>query len=244
MFNPERILGHLLRGSLRGAVHEDMSWASKAGLGMGVLGVAMAAFEHFSEQSNQSSASPSGPAGPPPVPPPLPGQPIRSTPVAGMMSSPAATTSLPPLPPAPPAVPPPVHAATPVIPTSASPPVEPPRSMSVEPATVLIRAMISAANADGVIDAEERANIMRAAQESGLNTEELAFLQREIDKPWSLRDVADHADTPDLRKQVYIASRMAITVDSESERRYLQALSVALYLTTDEVAQLEAQLGE
>ncbi len=109
---------------------------------------------------------------------------------------------------------------------------------------LLIRAMIAAANADGELDAQERSNILRAAEENGLSDEDRAFLQQELDRPWSLRQIADHAGTPDLRKQIYVASRIAITVDNESERRYLQALSVALYLTTEEVAQLEAKLGE
>lgn len=228
MFNPERILGHLVRSSLRGAVHEDMSWASKAGLGMGILGVAMAAFEHFSEQSAQTSGPP-GAAGPPPVPPPLPRQATGTPPVAAMMS--------------PPPVPPPLPASV-VAPVA--PPVQPPAHDDGpnEPAMLLIRAMIAAASADGELDAQERSNILRAAEENGLSDEDRAFLQHELDRPWSLRQIADHAGTPDLRKQIYVASRLAITVDNESERRYLQALSVALYLTTEEVAQLEAKLGE
>ena len=58
--NAERLLGSLLKGSAR------RSMPGKAAVGMGLLGVAIAAFEHFSEQ--QRAPAPAGPP-PPPTPP-------------------------------------------------------------------------------------------------------------------------------------------------------------------------------
>ena len=224
MFDPQRILGHLLRSSVGGTIHKGSSdWSSRSGLGLGLLGVALAAFEHFTEQP-QAARPTSGTSDLPPTsaaPPPLPVAIARES----------VPTSVPPdaLQSTPPPLPPTSGATRP--------------TAVVEPATLLIRAMIAAADSDGEIDQQERAKILRAAVDSGLPEEDVEFLRNEIQSPRSMREIVMHADTPDLRHQVYAASRMAITVDCEAENRYLQALSVALYLTSDEVAQIEAQLG-
>ncbi len=86
MLNPEMLLGELLRGGLRGGAGRGrrrnrsgllggMSTGTKAQLGLGLLGVAIAAYEHYTKQNENSvlpspspspSSSSSGP--PPPVP--------------------------------------------------------------------------------------------------------------------------------------------------------------------------------
>jgi len=71
--NAERLLGSLLTGSAR------RSMPGKAAVGMGLLGVAIAAFEHFSEQ--QRAPAPAGP--------PLPPTPPRATPPPPPGASPA-----------------------------------------------------------------------------------------------------------------------------------------------------------
>jgi uncharacterized membrane protein YebE (DUF533 family) len=66
MLNPERLLGHLLSGGMRGRRVRN-----RAALGVGLLGVAMAAYEHFSESKKASETGPSAgqlPPGPPPPP--------------------------------------------------------------------------------------------------------------------------------------------------------------------------------
>jgi uncharacterized membrane protein YebE (DUF533 family) len=80
MFNPERLLGQLLKTGLGGGLGRGrkrnrggsllggMSMGTKAQLGMGLLGVAIAAYEHFTQQ-NQSSGG-SAPQGPSPAPSP------------------------------------------------------------------------------------------------------------------------------------------------------------------------------
>lgn len=80
MFNPERLLGQLLQSGLGGglgrsrrrrrggSILSGMSMGTKAQVGMGLLGVAIAAYEHFKNE-NESSARP-GPRRPSTPPPP------------------------------------------------------------------------------------------------------------------------------------------------------------------------------
>ena len=77
MFDPERLLGQLVTGSLgnlfggRGRSLLGGDIGTKAALGMGALGVAIAAYEHYTEGNRQNTGTPDGtPDGPPPPPPP------------------------------------------------------------------------------------------------------------------------------------------------------------------------------
>lgn len=82
MFDPERLLGQMLSGSLgnlfggRGRSLLGGDLGGKAALGMGALGVAIAAYEHYTESQKQPASVGAGPpppppsAGPPPPPPP------------------------------------------------------------------------------------------------------------------------------------------------------------------------------
>ncbi|HVJ62832.1 MAG TPA: DUF533 domain-containing protein, partial [Tahibacter sp.] len=82
MFDPERLLGQMLSGSLgnlfggRGRSLLGGDLGSKAALGMGALGVAIAAYEHYTEGRQAPAATQS--AGPPPPPPPAGGPPPPS----------------------------------------------------------------------------------------------------------------------------------------------------------------------
>jgi uncharacterized membrane protein YebE (DUF533 family) len=91
MIDPTRLLGGLLRGSMgRGITHE-----AGIAVGMGAVGVAVAAFEHFMAQ-RQAAVQPQ-------APPPLPGTAV----------SPARAAVPPPLPPVAPLPPPPVVPVSP-----------------------------------------------------------------------------------------------------------------------------------
>lgn len=95
MLDPERLLGQMLSGSLGGALggkshkrHKHRSGglggllggntAAKAQLGVGLLGIAMAAWEHYSSQPKREAAAMASvpqalaSAAPPPPPPPPP----------------------------------------------------------------------------------------------------------------------------------------------------------------------------
>ena len=80
MLDAERLLGNLLTGTLSQALGgrgsrllRTGSIGTKANLGIGLLGLAMAAYEHYSQQSSQVAGSRPPPpppgSGPPPPPP-------------------------------------------------------------------------------------------------------------------------------------------------------------------------------
>jgi uncharacterized membrane protein YebE (DUF533 family) len=216
--NAERILGALVREALggrrRGMVRRRQRRGSagafvpgrgmKGMLGMGALGVAIAAFDHFARQQSTSGAQSFG--GIPPTPPP---QPVTGGPK----------------PPPPP------------------PPTAPPPGIEQE-SLLLVRAMIAAANADHELDADERQRIVRALAESGLSEAEKSLLLDELERPMDIATLAAKADTPALRRDVYLASEMAIEADSRAEQNYLARLAKQLGLDEAQVAELRRILAD
>src|SRR5262249_34850410 len=71
--------------------------------------------------------------------------------------------------------------------------------------TLLIRAMISAAKADGQIDAQETQRIFGEMNTQSLSQAEKGFLMEEIGKPIDVDALAAQAQTPQVATQVYAA---------------------------------------
>lgn len=212
MFNAERLLGQLIKNKVTGK-RNRMSWGTKAGIGMGVFGVALAAFEHFQEQ--EASRDGAGTA----TPPPTPG---ASSAMAGSLGSE-------------PTVPPP-------LPPGARRPTTEPSEQSNQDSLLLIRAMIAAAAADGLVDEEERSRITKAAQDSGLGAEELELLAHELEHPLSIDRLVAAVTRDELRSQVYGVSLLAVDVDTDAEQDYFNRLAVALQLDDDTVQQIRAEM--
>ena len=120
--------------------------------------------------------------------------------------------------------------APPPMPRSAPPPLPVAQSSAGE-AELMIRAMIAAANADGVIDPAERAKILERAGGENLG-DDVGFVERELQAPLSLdalvAAVAAFPPKQELRDQIYFVSLLAIRADSVAEQRYLQALAERL----------------
>ena len=201
MFNPEKLLGGLIRSSARGS-RGGLGGLLSGGVALGALGVAMEAVEHYMNKPSSTA-----------TPPPVPGD--RSSP-SGINSGPAPPPPPPPKSSGPGPVPPP--------PPAASQPIESSESV------LLIRAMIAAANADGVIDQTERNNILERLQSVELSPEEHAFIAKELLVPVEMEAIVTGVTTPALAEQVYTVSLMAIDVDTDQERRYLAALADRLNL--------------
>lgn len=103
-----------------------------------------------------------------------------------------------------------------------------------------LRAMISAANADGKIDDEERGRILAALDESDLDTNVVDFLTGEFASPAAAEAFVFAAEDPALASQIYTAARLAIDPDGDAEKAYLFDLAQSLQLDNDLVAHLEA----
>ena len=107
-------------------------------------------------------------------------------------------------------------------------------------AKLMIRAMIQAAKADGEIDAEERTRILDYLNE--MDVDELAFVEAELDREVDFHALA--AETGEqMKAQVYAMSLMAVQVDSDAERKYLDGLAQALGLSDETRAAVRKSMG-
>ena len=81
-------------------------------------------------------------------------------------------------------------------------------------ATLLLRAMINAAKADGKIDDEEVQNIIGRLWD--LDEQEKAFLQSEFSAPLDLKGFCETVPE-DLNEEVYAFSAMGMRLDTNQE---------------------------
>jgi uncharacterized membrane protein YebE (DUF533 family) len=112
-----------------------------------------------------------------------------------------------------------------------------------ERALVLIRAMVSAAKADGEIDAAERGRIAGRVREAGSGAEALEFLMAEMARPLDLASLVGQVRGPEEAVEVYAASLLAIEVDTAAERDYLARLARSLGLDAGVVGEVHRALG-
>ena len=219
----EQLLGQLLTGGVgnRGRQRarsgfgsgfgSSLSRSTKTQIGVGAIGLAIAAWEHFKSKPQTGGGIFSG------------------------NSSSAAPNALPPPPP-------------PMSTPSNLAPVALPQSDQLvaagreSDAAHLIRAMIAAANADGQIDAEERAVILQHALEAGLDPAAQKFLMAELKAPATLEQIVA-VTRPELRMDTYAAALVAISVDTDAERGYLARLAQALALEAAEVERVHEQVA-
>lgn len=229
MFNAEQMLGKMLSGALGSGMSSGRhglgssltsQLASGAGL-MTVIGLGVGAYEIL---KGQNSATP--------PPPPLPPAP-----------SPAGT-SLPPAPPIPgqvPAVPAP---ALPRQVTSFETCDRPPVELD-GPALAfrMIQAMIAAAHADGRLDAEEEGKILEKLQKQGMNREEKQVLLRELHAPRPIEELVAGITDPAAAQMMYSVASLAIEIDTEAERQWLDQLARALQISPNMQRFLEDMSG-
>lgn len=109
-----------------------------------------------------------------------------------------------------------------------------------ENAAILLRAMISAAKADGELDAEEQAKITEHLGD--VTEEEAAFVRNELAAPLDLDGLV--ASVPSgLEQQVYLMSLMSITLDTKEEAVYLDSLRQGLNISEQASNEIHTQLG-
>ena len=114
-----------------------------------------------------------------------------------------------------------------------------------EPATIddahamlLIRAMITAANADGEITSDERQRITTKLDQAGAGADERAVLERELQNPRSVDQIVREVHDPETAEQVYLISRLAMNPDTAAEKAYLDFLAARLEIPTDRLNEL------
>lgn len=105
----------------------------------------------------------------------------------------------------------------------------------------LLKAMISAAKADGHIDDQEQAKISEQIGQMGFQADDLASIKAELEKPVDLAELVKAVDSPATAAEVYLASMLILDLQNQQERTYLQQLARELKLSEELVAQLEQQ---
>lgn len=111
-------------------------------------------------------------------------------------------------------------------------------------AEIIVKAMINAAKADGRIDETEIQKIVGKLEKDGLTEEEKSFFTREAQKPMDLdRVVRSAGGDPAMAAQIYTASLLAIEVDTEAEKQYMQQLATGLGLNPQVTGNIKSFLG-
>lgn len=107
-------------------------------------------------------------------------------------------------------------------------------------AEIILTAMIDAAKADGQVDSNEVNKIMSSLQSSGTGQEGVNYVIQKLQGPMeTAKIVAAVKGRPELAAQVYSASLMAIEVDTDAERKYLDKLAKAMGLNSAVVKNIE-----
>jgi len=103
--------------------------------------------------------------------------------------------------------------------------------------------MIAAANADGVIDEEERTRILKKLETLDLTGQEHSFMVKELWSPAGLEDIVSQVKSPETAKMVYTVSLLAIEVDTDAERTYMNTLAQRIGLTESDIEDIYRTLG-
>jgi uncharacterized membrane protein YebE (DUF533 family) len=226
MFDAEMMLGKMLSGALGSGMSSSRhglgsSLASQLTSGAGlmtVIGLGVGAYEILKGQNTATTGAPPIPPFPSPAgismtPPPLP-------PIPGQVSAVPAPAWTPP-------APVPTQQSSSLV-TGSKPPVE---LDGAALAFRLIQTMISAAHADGRIDADEEEKILKKLQEQGLNREEKQVLLRELHSPRPIEQLVAGINDPATAQMMYSIAASAIEVDTEAERQWLDLLALALQIS-------------
>lgn len=108
---------------------------------------------------------------------------------------------------------------------------------------LLVRAMISAAKADGQIDETELQRIMGKIGDDGVTDDERRQIADELARPLDLQGLIAAVPDEKVAAQVYGASLLAIDADTEGEKNYLRQLAQGLGLDAAVVRGLHEMSG-
>ncbi len=110
--------------------------------------------------------------------------------------------------------------------------------------TLILKAMIAAAKADGHVDEQEQQKIQQAVESMGAGDSVNQLVTNELNKPLDPSELARNAATPEQAAEIYLASLLVADEQNFMEKAYLKELASQLGLADDLVAQLEQQVKE
>ena len=108
---------------------------------------------------------------------------------------------------------------------------------------ILVRAMIAVARADGRLDAQESQGIFQRIESLGLDSASQNLLVQEMGHPVDVDAIISSASSPEVAAEIYVASLLAVDVDTAAEKSYLAMLAARLQLPPQLVSELESQVN-
>ena len=109
---------------------------------------------------------------------------------------------------------------------------------------LVLRAMINATKADGRVDQDEVNRMMGKFSEIGVDAEGRRYLMNQLQQPMETEKlIAAAKDQPDLAAQIYAASLLAIEVDTQAEKNYLDRLAAGLGLAPQITGRIQQMVG-
>ncbi len=112
-------------------------------------------------------------------------------------------------------------------------------ALSDETALLLIRAMVTAAHADGSMSPEERERILQDVQDGDDDENDRRTMEREVENPKPLDELLAQVGDQETAEQFYLASRAAVDAETDANRAYLSDLRQRLSLSDQQVAEIE-----
>ena len=114
---------------------------------------------------------------------------------------------------------------------------------SEQTAELCLKGMINAAKADGNISKNEMDRIVGKLEEGGITAEEREFVLNQMSAPLDLDGLVRAVPNRQIGAQVYVASLLAIKLDTPSEKAYLGSLARGLDLDSGTVGRLHRLVG-
>ncbi|MFC6047682.1 DUF533 domain-containing protein, partial [Methylobacterium hispanicum] len=77
----------------------------------------------------------------------------------------------------------------------------------------------------------------------GIDRDGRAWLERELENPAEIDEIADAVDAPEAAARIYAAARLAIDLDTVQERQFLKMLGEALDVPREAAERIERELA-
>ena len=108
---------------------------------------------------------------------------------------------------------------------------------------LVLRAMIGAAQVDGHVSEAEMDKILGQMNEGEVTAEERQAAREEVARPVDVEAIGRAVSRPEVATEIYLATLMAVDIDTEAERDYFRRLARALRLDQGVVERLHKMTG-